>query len=156
MMQPALEVNEVLQYNVKKTRRNKRVLFQRKAEQEAINNQCERVSQESTNRDFSFNILMCYWPILISFVKYGVYSQLTLVQYLKIVWYSGWINQGLCSTLCWMKTIFLASRSFVTITENLMSCSLLVDYGVINFTLPAAHWRRKPRPPFPTTSTNNR
>lgn len=27
-------------------------LFQRKAEQEAINNQCERVSQESTNRDF--------------------------------------------------------------------------------------------------------
>ena len=41
MMQPALEVNEVLQYNVKKTRRNKRVLFQRKAEQEAINNQRE-------------------------------------------------------------------------------------------------------------------
>ena len=36
MMQPALEVNEVLQYNVKKTRRNKRVLFQRKAEQGAI------------------------------------------------------------------------------------------------------------------------
>ena len=35
-MQPALEVNEVLQYNVKKTRRNKRVLFQRKAEQGAI------------------------------------------------------------------------------------------------------------------------
>ena len=60
MMQPALEVNEVLQYSVKNTRRNKRVLFQRKAEQEAIYNQCERVSQESTNRDFSFNILMCY------------------------------------------------------------------------------------------------
>lgn len=93
----------------KKTRRNKRVLFQRKAEDEAINNHCERVSQESTNRDFSFNILMCYWPILTIFVKCRVYSQLTLLQYVKIVRYCGWINQGLqCSTLCWMKTIFLA------------------------------------------------
>ena len=112
--------------------------------------------QTTTFLSIYWCVIAHYWPILIVFVKYRVYSQLTLVQYLKIVRYSGWINQGLCSTLCWMKTIFLASRSFVTITENLMSCSLLVDYGVINFTLPAAHWRRKPRPPFPTTSTNNR
>lgn len=52
MMQPALEVNEVLQYNVKKTRRNKRVLFQRKAEQEAINNQCESFPRKYKPRLF--------------------------------------------------------------------------------------------------------
>ena len=97
-----------------------------------------------------------YWPILVVFVKYRVYSQLTLVQYLKIVRYCGWINQGLCSTLCWMKTIFLALRFFVTIIENPMSRSFLADYGAINFALPATHWRRKPRPPLATTSKNNR
>ena len=141
----------------KKTRRNKRVLFQRKAEDEAINNHCERVSQESTNRDFSFNILMCYWPILTVFVKCRVYSQLTLLQYVKIVRYCGWINQGFqCSTLCWMKTIFLALRFFVTIIKNPLSFSLLADYGAINFTLPPTHFRRNPPSPLllPTSKYN--
>lgn len=129
-----MEVNEVLQYNVKKHVETKECCFNERPNKKQLTTSAREFPKKVQTATF-VSIYWCvidhYGPILIVFVKYRVYSQLTLVQYLKIVKYCGWINQRLCCTLCWMKTIFLALRFFVTITENPMSRSFLADYGAM-------------------------